>query len=98
MCSFFLVFFFVAFNTTTIRYQINFASSKGRANSAANNSCNDGICMNAGNNTPLRSEHPGGVNALFGDGSVHFMSESTSASILGRVALRNDGEVVQIDR
>lgn len=86
------------FNTTTIRYQINFASSKGRANSAANNSCGDGICQNSGNNSPLRSEHPGGVNALFGDGSVTFMSESVSSSVLGRVALRNDGEVVELER
>jgi len=78
-----------AFNTTTLRYAIN----QTRYYTSA---CDDGVCRNGGNNTPLRSAHPGGVNALFGDGSVHFLSETIPATVLARLAARQDGEVVQI--
>jgi len=78
-----------AFNTTTLRYGINETRYYP-------GSCSDGVCANAGNNTPLRSAHPGGVNALFGDGSVHFLSETIPTSVLARLAARQDGEVVQI--
>jgi len=78
-----------AFNTATLRYTINRTRHY-------TTSCTDGVCANVGNNTPLRSAHPGGVNALFGDGSVHFLSETLPASVLARMAARQDGEVVQI--
>jgi prepilin-type N-terminal cleavage/methylation domain-containing protein/prepilin-type processing-associated H-X9-DG protein len=78
-----------AFNTTTLRYTIN----KTRYYSS---SCSDGVCKNWGNNTPLRSAHPGGINALFGDGSVHFLSETVPATVLARLAARQDGQVVQL--
>ena len=48
-----------------------------------------------GANTPLASGHSGGVNALFGDGSVHFISDSASLITLARWATRDDGGVVQ---
>jgi prepilin-type processing-associated H-X9-DG protein len=44
------------------------------------------------------SYHPGGVNALFGDGSVHYVKNSVSALVwrsLGSVA---GGEVVSSDQ
>ena len=44
-----------------------------------------------------RSRHPGGVNTLFGDGSVHFMKNSISPQTwvaLGSIA---GGEVISSD-
>jgi prepilin-type processing-associated H-X9-DG protein len=49
-----------------------------------------------GANTPLASAHSGGVNALFGDGSVRFLSDSTDLLTLGRLATRDDGQVVTV--
>jgi len=37
--------------------------------------------------------HSGGVNALFGDGSVHFIKQTIDIRILGRLITRNGGEV-----
>jgi prepilin-type N-terminal cleavage/methylation domain-containing protein/prepilin-type processing-associated H-X9-DG protein len=73
------------FNTTTLRYPINRVTG-------FNTACSDGVCQNAGNNTPLRSGHSGGVNVLLADGSVRFLSDSTPASVLARLARRNDGQ------
>jgi prepilin-type N-terminal cleavage/methylation domain-containing protein/prepilin-type processing-associated H-X9-DG protein len=40
------------------------------------------------------SNHPGGVNFAFGDGSVRFMADDVSASLMGRLAHREDGNIV----
>lgn len=40
------------------------------------------------------SRHHGGVNFAFGDGSVRFISDSVSASLMGRLANRADGQIV----
>jgi prepilin-type N-terminal cleavage/methylation domain-containing protein len=45
----------------------------------------------SGTNIPLNSPHPGGVGALLCDGSVHFLSEEISLSVLGQLATRDDG-------
>ncbi len=74
------------FNTTTVRYSIN--KLEGWASS-----CGDGNCQNAGNNAVLRSAHPGGINGLVADGSVHFLGESMDVAALGRLAARDDGQV-----
>ena len=45
-----------------------------------------------------RSRHPGGVNSLFGDGSVHFIKNGINAYtwvILGSI---NGGEVISSDQ
>ena len=42
----------------------------------------------------FRSDHTGGVQFAFADGSVHFISESIDASVLDGLATRNGGEVV----
>jgi prepilin-type N-terminal cleavage/methylation domain-containing protein/prepilin-type processing-associated H-X9-DG protein len=47
-----------------------------------------------GANTPLASTHSGGVNALYGDGSVHFVQNSIDLVSLARLATRDDGGVI----
>jgi prepilin-type processing-associated H-X9-DG protein len=44
------------------------------------------------------SLHPGGVNFLFADGSVHFIKDSISAPVYRALATRNMGEVVGSDQ
>jgi prepilin-type processing-associated H-X9-DG protein len=77
------------FNTTTVRYSINRLEGWGT-------SCSDGNCENSGNNSVLRSAHPGGMNGLLADGSVHFLAESLDVAVLGRLAARNDGQVFSL--
>lgn len=43
------------------------------------------------------SFHPGGCNFLFGDGSVHFLSENTSRTTMERLAMMADGRVVDTE-
>ena len=45
----------------------------------------------------VRSRHPGGVNALFGDGSVHFMKNSISALTWVQLGSISGGEVISSD-
>ena len=40
------------------------------------------------------SGHPGGANFLFGDGSVHFLTNEVERSVFAAAALRADGEVL----
>ncbi|MEM7475466.1 MAG: DUF1559 domain-containing protein [Planctomycetota bacterium] len=54
---------------------------------------NDGI-YNRGWVRTFRSDHPGGVQFVFGDGSVHFISENLDAETLDKLASRHDGGVV----
>jgi prepilin-type N-terminal cleavage/methylation domain-containing protein/prepilin-type processing-associated H-X9-DG protein len=42
----------------------------------------------------MRSQHPGGAQAAFGDGSVRFISENISVNIMRAVGSRNGGETV----
>ncbi len=44
------------------------------------------------------SHHPGGVNFLFGDGSVHFIKDSINGSVYHSLATRAGGEVVGADQ
>jgi len=41
----------------------------------------------------LKSSHTGGINALLGDGSVHFLSQTTDLVVLKNLADRADGQV-----
>jgi prepilin-type N-terminal cleavage/methylation domain-containing protein/prepilin-type processing-associated H-X9-DG protein len=45
-----------------------------------------------------RSRHPGGVNTLFGDGSVHFLKNSTNALTWVQLGSINGGEVISSDQ
>jgi prepilin-type N-terminal cleavage/methylation domain-containing protein len=80
------------FNCTTIRYPLNDINNSGAGWPVGGN-CTLGVCPDMGNNNPLNSGHTGGVNALFGDASVHFLSNSIALNILGLISVRDDGLV-----
>jgi prepilin-type N-terminal cleavage/methylation domain-containing protein/prepilin-type processing-associated H-X9-DG protein len=50
--------------------------------------------QNLPNNTPYTSNHPGGANFVFCDGSVRFLSSTMSLTTLQALATRNGGEVI----
>ncbi len=84
------------FNHTTIRYAIN--QKRNWPNAGDRAQCKDiGVCDDVGANIPLNSPHPGGVTALYVDGSVHFLSQTTPLDMLARLATRDDGQVVNVD-
>jgi prepilin-type processing-associated H-X9-DG protein len=53
---------------------------------------------NAGHNDELASFHPGGVNALFGDGSVRFLKDSVNPVTLRGLVTPSGGEVLSSDQ
>ena len=71
------------FNTTVVMYAINHQDST-----------DEGIEENCGRNTPLTSPHTGGINVVYGDGSVHFLTDSTNIEVLYNLCDRNDGQVI----
>jgi prepilin-type processing-associated H-X9-DG protein len=79
---------------TTIRYRIN------QKDGWTCDTPNVGVCNNRwhseGANVPLVSNHTAGVNALFGDGSVHFLNDGIDMLTLARLATRDDGGVVTL--
>jgi len=84
---------------TTIRYRIN-----QKTGWPCSTTPNVGVCgggsgtwNSEGANVPLVSAHSGGVNALFGDGSVKFLRDSTDLLTLARLATLDDGGVLGND-
>ena len=73
------------FNCTTIQYNINQKTGWPAG-------CSFGRDQRGfGQNIPLNSGHPGGVNVVLCDASVRFLGESTPLSLLGQLATRDDG-------
>jgi prepilin-type processing-associated H-X9-DG protein len=75
------------FNTTTIRYlinQVNLDTNTGAV----------GADSDTGNNFPLNSTHTGGVNAVFVDGHVQFLTNGMILATLAELATRDDGQVI----
>lgn len=54
-----------------------------------------GIGADVGVNFPLNSQHPTGINALFADGSVHFLSDTSDVNVIGLQCTRDDGQVTE---
>jgi prepilin-type N-terminal cleavage/methylation domain-containing protein/prepilin-type processing-associated H-X9-DG protein len=57
----------------------------------------DWTCRYSYANKGFKSKHPGGVNLLFADGSVHFIKNSISRLTYAQIGSRNGGEVVSAD-
>lgn len=73
------------YNCTSLRYLINPRSSVTWTTDST-----DGVHFR-GYNTPIRSAHPGGVQAALGDGSVQFVDDSISLTTIAQLANRGDG-------
>jgi prepilin-type N-terminal cleavage/methylation domain-containing protein/prepilin-type processing-associated H-X9-DG protein len=61
-------------------------------------SCAAGACpgrclMNCNSDSEMFSFHMGGVQTVFADGSVHFLSDNISAATLGALLTRNGGDI-----
>ncbi|HWE38827.1 MAG TPA: DUF1559 domain-containing protein [Isosphaeraceae bacterium] len=56
-----------------------------------------GLTNQAGASQEFFSYHPGGVNALFGDGSVKFLKDSLNVVVLRKIISIRGGEVVSSD-
>jgi hypothetical protein len=81
---------------TTIRYRPNQRTwLRTAANTGVFSHQESWKCEGA--NVPLASEHSGGVNAMRGDGSVHFIKDNVDLLMLARHATRDDGQVMNID-
>ena len=84
------------FNSTTIRYQSNDTKNAAGGNLGWNggNRATTGIGQDNGTNTPLTSNHVGGVHVLLGDGSARMLSDNMDFATLCRLAVRDDGQPV----
>ncbi len=59
----------------------------------------NGTCLvNCTSDNELYSFHPGGVNLLFADGSVHFIKESINPKVVVYLICRADGSVISSDQ
>ena len=72
------------FNTTTVRYAVNYKEWDSPGVGTQYYGCN----------RPIQSAHPGGAGILLADGSVHFLSQSVALQTLYNLSNRNDRNVV----
>jgi prepilin-type processing-associated H-X9-DG protein len=83
-------------NMTTVRYRLNAKSNDGAGTTWKNSDvATTGVGGGAsylGNNIPLNSPHPGGVNVLLCDGAVRFVNDAITLDLLARLATRDDGQ------
>jgi prepilin-type N-terminal cleavage/methylation domain-containing protein/prepilin-type processing-associated H-X9-DG protein len=57
-----------------------------------------GTCMvNCTSDDEIYSFHPGGANALFADGSVHFLKDTSSVQLIATLVTRAGGEILSSD-
>ncbi len=69
------------------------AGAQGRENGIRGGTC----MINCTSNNEVYSFHPGGANALFADGSVHFLKDSLSVPIVAALVTRAGGEIISAD-
>ncbi|MEI6686306.1 MAG: H-X9-DG-CTERM domain-containing protein, partial [Planctomycetota bacterium] len=62
--------------------------------SAGGNCCPGGAHDWGNGIVPPRSRHAGGVNALFGDGSLRYINDSVTLITFQRLGNRSDGQVL----
>jgi prepilin-type N-terminal cleavage/methylation domain-containing protein len=74
-------------NITTIRYPVN---TRTELLGAGGN-------HHDGTNNSLQSYHPGGVQSLRADGSVHQLSQNTDITVLRNLSVRDDGTPIADD-
>jgi prepilin-type processing-associated H-X9-DG protein len=73
-----------SYNLATVRYRLN-----------EHRHDLPGIYFDHGANNPLLSPHPGVVNVVYCDGSVHALDDSLEIPILKSLATRDDGDSVR---
>ncbi|WP_435005591.1 DUF1559 domain-containing protein [Tundrisphaera lichenicola] len=76
--------------------QYNHVSTPNKATCAGLGFANNSMA-NMPMQVPPSSQHPGGVNTLFGDGSVKFIKNSVSLPVYRALGTRNGGEVISAD-
>jgi prepilin-type N-terminal cleavage/methylation domain-containing protein/prepilin-type processing-associated H-X9-DG protein len=79
--------------STTSVTGVTVPATPGGANASAAGTC----ALNCTNRGEIYSFHPGGANALFGDGSVRFLKDSLSLQVLAAIGTRARGEIAQLD-
>lgn len=78
------------YNITTVRYPPHFKRVLGA-------SARPGCSEDHGINNPLQSPHPGGLLTAMADGSAQFISGTADLAVLLRLAIRDDGQTVELD-
>jgi prepilin-type N-terminal cleavage/methylation domain-containing protein/prepilin-type processing-associated H-X9-DG protein len=77
----------------------NFTYSSLAGAQGRQNGIRGGTCMvNCTSNNEIYSFHPGGANALFVDGSVHFIKDTASVQLVAALVTRAGGEIVSADQ
>jgi prepilin-type N-terminal cleavage/methylation domain-containing protein/prepilin-type processing-associated H-X9-DG protein len=66
------------------------AGAQGRQNGNRGGTC----MVNCTNDDEIFSWHPGGANALFADGSVHFLNSNSSVQLIATLVTRAGGEIL----
>jgi prepilin-type processing-associated H-X9-DG protein len=70
------------------------AGAQGRQNGIRGGTC----MVNCTSNNEIYSFHPGGANALFVDGSVHFIKDVASVPLVAALVTRAGGEILSADQ
>ncbi len=70
------------------------AGAQGRQNGVRGGTC----MVNCTSNNEIYAFHPGGANALFVDGSVHFLKDSASVPLIAALVTRAGGEIISADQ
>ena len=77
----------------------NFTYSSLAGAQGRQNGIRGGACMvNCTSNDEIYSFHPGGANALFVDGSVHFIKDVASVQLVAALVTRAGGEIISSDQ